>query len=77
MTRPWRARAEATAARQDMVSFAIASRLVRLEGGYSGAVLAALSGYSGAISVMDYRALADARVFRYRAFSMRWHWRQA
>ncbi|WP_429911761.1 hypothetical protein [Glycocaulis sp.] len=60
--RPWRARAEATAARQDMVSFAIASRLVRLEGGYSGAVLAALTGYSGAITVMDYRALADARI---------------
>lgn len=60
--RRWRARAEATAARQDMVSFAIASRLVRLEGGYSGAVLAALTGYSGAISVMDYRALAEARI---------------
>lgn len=58
----WRARAEATAARQDMVSFAIASRLVRLEGGYSGAVLAALTGYSGQITVMDYRALADARI---------------
>ncbi|MGP1275743.1 MAG: hypothetical protein ACQRW7_10015 [Caulobacterales bacterium] len=60
--RRWRARAEATAARQDMVSFAIASRLVRLEGGYSGAVLAALTGYSGAITVMDYRSLADARI---------------
>lgn len=60
--RPWRARAKATAARQDMVSFTIASRLVRLEGGYSGAVLAALTGYSGAITVMDYRALADARI---------------
>lgn len=60
--RQWRARAEATAARQDMVSFAIASRLVRLEGGYSGAVLAALTGYSGQITVMDYRALADARI---------------
>ncbi len=59
---PWRALAEATAARQDMISFAIASRLVRLEGGYSGAVLAALTGYSGTITVMDYRALADARI---------------
>lgn len=58
----WRARAEATAARQDRVSFAIASRLVRLEGGYSGAVLAALTGYSGQITVMDYRSLADARI---------------
>lgn len=59
---PIRALAEATAARQDMISFAIASRLVRLEGGYSGAVLAALTGYSGQITVMDYRALADARI---------------
>jgi len=50
--RQWRARAEATAARQDMVSFAIASRLVRLEGGYSGAVLAAIIAGSAAPDVV-------------------------
>lgn len=55
-------RAEATAARRDLVNFSLGSRLVRLEGGYSGAVLAALLGYDGRITVMDYQALATARI---------------
>ncbi|TRO97224.1 hypothetical protein FKB34_01065 [Glycocaulis profundi] len=59
---PRRASAEATAARRDLVSFSLGSRLVRLEGGYSGAVLGALLGYQGRITVMDYQALASAKI---------------
>jgi uncharacterized membrane protein len=54
--------AEAAAARRDTASFAVGSRLVRVEGGLSGDLLAALTGYDGRITAMDYRALAEMRI---------------
>lgn len=59
---PHRLRAEAVAARRDAVAFSLGSRLIRIQGGASGEVLGALLGYDGAITVMDHRALAAARI---------------
>lgn len=54
--------AEAAAARRDTASFAVGSRLARLEGGLTGDLLAALIGYDGRITAMDYDALAAVRI---------------
>lgn len=54
--------AEAAAARRDSASFAVGSRLIRLEDGLSGELLSALLGYEGRITALDYEALADVRV---------------
>jgi uncharacterized membrane protein len=54
--------AEAAAARRDTASFAVGSRLARLEGGASGEILGALIGHDGRITAMDYRSLADIRI---------------
>lgn len=56
------AEAEAVAARRDVAVFSLGSRLVRLEGGASGAVLKALLDYDGRITANDYEAIAAARV---------------
>ncbi|OLF77641.1 hypothetical protein AWH62_02920 [Maricaulis sp. W15] len=61
-TRISRLLAEAAAARRDTASFAIGSRLARVEGGVTGDLLAALIGYDGRIDAMDYEALADVRI---------------
>lgn len=55
---------EATAARPAQVAatFSIGSRLARLDGGVANQLLKALTGSEAALSVLDYRALAQARV---------------
>lgn len=52
----------AIAFRDSQAAFAIGSRLVRLEGGILNSLLGALLGGSLSLSVMDYEALARARV---------------
>jgi uncharacterized membrane protein len=54
--------AEAAAARRDAASFSVGSRLVRLEDGMSGALLASLLGYDGRITTLDYEALAELQI---------------
>lgn len=53
---------QATAARADLASFSIGTRLAALDGGIANALLAGLTGSNVNLSVMDYQALADADV---------------
>lgn len=55
-------RREATAARADLASFSIGSRLASLHGGVANTLLGDLTGSQVNLSVMDYDALADADV---------------
>lgn len=55
-------KASATAASRQAATLEIGSRLVRLEGGLSQALLDSLLGYDGKLTVMDYNALASAQV---------------
>ncbi|MGB3448140.1 MAG: pilus assembly protein TadG-related protein [Xanthobacteraceae bacterium] len=55
-------RTAATAASTAVASFAIGSRLLALDGGLLNAVLGSMLGTSLSLSVMDYRALADAKI---------------
>lgn len=57
----------ATAARADLASFSIGTRLASLQGGVANQLLTALTGSSVSLSVMDYNALAGAKVdlFKY------------
>jgi uncharacterized membrane protein len=52
----------ATAARAELASFSLGSRLASLNGGVANALLTQLTGSSVSLSVMDYNALADADV---------------
>ena len=52
----------ATAASTAVASFAIGSRLLSLNGGLLNAILGSTLGTSLSLSVMDYQALADARI---------------
>jgi uncharacterized membrane protein len=52
----------ATAAQGQLASFSIGTRLAALNGGVANALLSALTGSSVSLSVMDYNALAGARV---------------
>ncbi|HWW63589.1 MAG TPA: TadG family pilus assembly protein [Sphingomonadaceae bacterium] len=52
----------ATAARANLASFSIGSRLLALQGGLANALLGALTGSSINLSVMDYDALLDTDV---------------
>lgn len=54
--------ASARAARRTSVSLMVGSRLVRLDGGLSEALLDATLGYSGKLTVMDYNSLASAQL---------------
>lgn len=54
--------AQARASRRTSASVQVGSRLVRLEGGLSAALLDALLGYKGKLTVMDYESLAAANV---------------
>ncbi len=53
---------QATAARADLASFSIGTRLASLDGGIANALLSGLTGSTVALSVMDYQALANADV---------------
>lgn len=57
----------ATAARADMASFSIGTRLASLQGGIANQLLSGLTGSTVSLSVMDYNALAGAKVdlFKY------------
>lgn len=55
-------RASAVAASRQAATLEVGSRLIRLEGGLSQAVLDSLLGYNGKLTVMDYNALASAQV---------------
>lgn len=59
---PPQIRARGIAAVTPQVSFSVGSRLASLNGGLVNAVLASLLGTSVSLNVLDYRALADARV---------------
>lgn len=52
----------ATAARADMASFSIGTRLASLQGGLANQLLSGLTGSTVSLSVMDYDALAAAKV---------------
>lgn len=54
--------ARARAARRQTTTFSVGSRLVRLEGGLSQALLDATLGYNGKLTVMDYNLLAAANI---------------
>lgn len=54
--------ASARAARRTTASIVVGSRLVRVEGGLSAALLDATLGYKGKLTVMDYNSLASANV---------------
>ncbi len=54
--------ATARAARRTSASITVGSRLVRVEGGLSAALLDALLGYDGKLTVMDYESLVAADV---------------
>ena len=54
--------ATARAARRTSASIVVGSRLVRIEGGLSAALLDAALGYKGKLTVMDYESLASANV---------------
>lgn len=54
--------ATAQAARRTAASVVVGSRLVRVEGGLSAALLDATLGYNGKLTVMDYESLASAKV---------------
>ena len=53
---------QATAARAQLASFSIGTRLAALDGGLANALLSGLTGSKVSLSVMDYDALADADV---------------
>lgn len=53
---------QATAARAELASFSIGTRLAALDGGLANALLTGLTGSKVSLSVMDYDALADADV---------------
>lgn len=53
---------KATAARAELASFSIGTRLASLNGGLANALLAGLTGSQVNLSVMDYQALATANV---------------
>ncbi|MBI1682256.1 hypothetical protein I4Q42_01090 [Caulobacter hibisci] len=55
-------RRQATAARADLASFSIGTRLASLDGGVANALLSGLTGSSVNLSVMDYQSLVDADV---------------
>lgn len=55
-------RVSARAARRQSASIEVGSRLIRVEGGLSQALLNSILGYNGKITVMDYNALAAANV---------------
>jgi uncharacterized membrane protein len=55
-------RTQATAATTAVASFAIGSRLVSLNAGLLNAMLGGMLGTTLSLSVMDYQALADARI---------------
>ena len=55
-------KATARAARRTSVTLTVGSRLVRLDGGLSEALLEATLGYQGKLTVMDYNSLASAQV---------------
>ncbi|MBB3889623.1 putative membrane protein [Phenylobacterium haematophilum] len=57
----------ATAARADMASFSIGTRLASLQGGIANQLLSGLTGSTISLNVMDYNALAGAKVdlFKY------------
>lgn len=55
-------KASARVARRQTASIALGSRLVRVEGGLSAALLDATLGYSGKLTVLDYKSLANANV---------------
>lgn len=55
-------KASARVARRQTASIALGSRLVRVEGGLSAALLDATLGYNGKLTVMDYNSLASANV---------------
>ncbi|WP_315763496.1 pilus assembly protein TadG-related protein [Sphingomonas sp. Y38-1Y] len=52
----------ATARRLDLASFAVGSRLASLDGGVANALLSGLTGGNVSLSLMDYNALARAKV---------------
>lgn len=52
----------ATAARAELASFSLGTRLASLNGGLANAILSALTGSSVNLSVMDYNSLASAQV---------------
>lgn len=54
--------AVAAVEQQPLAMFSIGSRLASLDGGVANALLGGLTGSSVSLSVMDYRALADARI---------------
>ncbi len=54
--------ASARAARRQTATMIVGSRLVRVEGGLSAALLDAVLGYKGKLTVMDYNSLASAQV---------------
>ena len=60
-------RRQATAARADLASFSIGSRLLSLQGGLANALLSGLTGSQVNLSVMDYNALiaSDVTLFSY------------
>jgi len=53
---------QATAARADLASFSIGTRLASLQGGIANQLLSALTGSTVSLSVMDYNSLVDAKV---------------
>jgi uncharacterized membrane protein len=52
----------ATAARAELASFSIGTRLASLNGGVANALLSALTGSTVNLSVMDYNSLANAQI---------------
>jgi len=54
--------ASATATRPVIVSFAIGSRLIKLDGGLLNALLSALIGSNVGLTAVDYQSLADAQI---------------
>jgi uncharacterized membrane protein len=58
----WTITREATAARADLASFSIGTRLASLNGGVANSLLSSLTGSQVNLSVMDYNALIDADV---------------
>ncbi len=54
--------AGATAARIDLASFSIGTRLVSVQGGLPGALLSQLAGTDVSLSLLDYNALASGQV---------------
>lgn len=53
---------QATAARAELASFSIGTRLAALNGGLANALLSGMTGSQVSLSVMDYQALASANI---------------